>query len=170
MKNSARKNMSYAELYESLHDGVVNESTKTSLPLFYSIPPNGLDKDKNIRASIRSLKLTADHKSRSPTIHVFGSDILISMGYKSRLYPSTIFYCAWLESNPHILIFWERDINNGITSAIKDERYIKLESELHSSLNSLSISSSECSVGLSKKEFCGGTRIDGLRVDAAGHE
>lgn len=113
--------MSYAELYESLHDGVVNESTKKSLP-FYSIPPNGLEvykfKDKNIRASIRSLKLTAGHKSRSPTIHVFGSDILISMGYKSQLYPSTTFYCAWLESNPHILIFWERDINNGITSAI----------------------------------------------------
>ena len=70
MKNNVRKNMSYAELYESLKDGVVKE---TSLP-FYTIPPKGLVsykfKDKNIRASIQSLKLSADHKTRSPTIHL----------------------------------------------------------------------------------------------------
>eukprot|EP01036_Dinobryon_divergens_P026756 gene26756-35438_t len=145
--------MSYVELYEILVDGVVKEST-TSLP-FYSIPPKGLVaykfKDNNIRASIQSLKITADHKTRSPTIHVFGSDILISRGYKSPVYSSTTFYCAWLESNPHILIFWERDINSGITSAIKNDRFIKLESG-------------------ALREFCGGTIIDGVHVDAAGHE
>eukprot|EP01036_Dinobryon_divergens_P034447 gene34447-44509_t len=160
--------MSYAELYERLKDGVVKEST--SLP-FYTIPPKGLVaykfKDKNIRASIQSLKLSADHKTRSPTIHVFGSDILISRGYKSTLFSCTTFYCAWLESNPHILIFWERDISNGITSTINNERFIKLQSELLSAFSSLS---SECSVGLSKREFCGGTIIDDLLIDAAGHK
>ena len=82
---------------------------------------------------------------------MFGSDILISRGFKSQVYSSLTFYCAWIESNPHILIFWERDINSGITSAIKNDRFIKLESG-------------------ALREFCGGTIIDGVHVDAAGHE
>lgn len=169
LENNVRKNMSYAELYEILIDGVASES-KTSLP-FYSIPPDGLVaykfKDKNTRASIRSLKLTSDHKTLSPTIHVFGLDTLFSRGYKSQLYSSSTFYCAWLESSPHILIFWERDIYNGISPAIKNGRF---ESGLTSAINSLSNCSSGYSNGLNKREFNEGTIMDCLLIDAAGHE
>ena len=122
--------------------------------------------DKNSRASIQSLKLTPDHKTRSPTINVFGLDILIIRAYKSPLHPTSTLYCAWLESSPHILIFWERDSNNGITQAIKNGRFIDPEYERISAFNSLFICSSGFSVGLSKRGFSEETIIDGV----AGHE
>ena len=77
------------------------------------------------RANIKTLGLTNDHKARSASIHVFESVILVNKAYSSAIFPSSTLYCAWLESDPHYVIFWERHAINGITKKINRDRFIK---------------------------------------------
>ena len=91
----------------------------------YDGKPDGFVLYKNcFRASVSTLGLTNDHQPRSPTIHVFDSIIVFSRAFFSEKFPSTTLFCGWVESNPSEIIFWERQISNGITADIDKKRFI----------------------------------------------
>eukprot|EP01035_Chromulina_nebulosa_P003924 gene3924-5360_t len=78
----------------------------------------------NLRPTVETLGLSKDHKPRSPNIHVFDSDILISRAFFSENFPGSILFCAWLESDPTHVIFWEKQSLDGITSNINNKRFL----------------------------------------------
>jgi hypothetical protein len=87
--------------------------------VFYQLP------DKKLRPSIESLCLSEDHKTRSPTIHVFDSVTLVSRAFSSNSFPDSTLFCAWFESDPSQLIFWERHRIDGITPKINNNRFLR---------------------------------------------
>ena len=112
--------MNYRDLY---YNKICPQKLRSLPP--YDGKPDGFVLYKNcFRASVSTLGLTNDHQPRSPTIHVFDSIIVFSRAFFSEKFPSTTLFCGWVESNPSEIIFWERQISNGITADIDKKRFI----------------------------------------------
>ena len=84
--------------------------------------------DDKTRANVFTLRLSDDHKARSPVFHAFDSVVLVSRAFISNKFPSSTLYCAWLETNPSLVIFWERNPTDGVTDNINQERFTRFAS------------------------------------------
>ena len=95
--------------------------------------------DVKYRAEVSSLRLSNDHKPRSPTLRVVDSSILVSRAFDSSKFSLSTLYCAWFEEFPSLVIFWERSPAGGITDQICKDRFIGATTRLSDSFNNLSI-------------------------------
>ena len=113
-----RRNMNYQVLYDTILC-----QQKKNIALYNGSPAGFILYKLQLRPCVNTLGLTDDHKPRSPTIHVFDSVILVSRAFVSNNFSSSTFFCAWLESDPTEVIFWERDKSYGITEQIIEKRF-----------------------------------------------
>mmetsp|Transcript_2688 Transcript_2688/g.3679 ORF Transcript_2688/g.3679 Transcript_2688/m.3679 type:complete len:810 (+) Transcript_2688:55-2484(+) len=125
-----RKNMNYKDLFDKM---IAQLNTRLVLGNLNDIEgaPYGLVMyrlpDEKTRANVSTLGLSDDHDPRNPTFHVFHSFILVSKAFASSNFSSTL-YCAWIETHPSVIIFWEWSPIDGITDKINQDRFTRFKS------------------------------------------
>ena len=113
------ENINYKDLY---HNKICPQKDGC-LPTYNGPPDEFVLYKLSFRASVHILGLTEEHKPGSPTIHVFGSIIMFSRAFVSGIFPLTTLFCAWLESSPFEVIFWERHVRDEIIIDINKNRF-----------------------------------------------
>lgn len=126
------ENMNYEDLYKILvqPDNITIHFPTNERPVGFVLYNLGYCQ----RASNNSLRLTPCHKCQWAQPREFKDKVVVKQAYPSINFKSVL-YCAWLESEPNIIVLWVKDTDECITSVIEGERFSMASSTLLSSVN-----------------------------------